>query len=373
MKMERVIEVDRGDVTRSRVAQRTEPALAEGQVRFSVEQFALTTNNITYAVFGDGMRYWDFFPVPSGDEWDDGRSWGRVPVWGFAVASESRNADVPVGTRVYGYLPMANTLIMSPGRVTSTSFIDVAPHRQPMATAYNNYVKVLDDPAYLAELESHQMVLWPLFMTSFMIDDFIAGEGSDRPEFFGASVAVISSASSKTSIGAAYLTKRRPGVTVVGLTSPRNREFCESLGCYDRVVEYGNEVDLPDGPAVYVDIAGDRNVNRAVHERYRESLEYSMIVGGTHWNVESTAGGGELPGPKPQFFFAPSQIALRSKQWGKDGLDARVGEAWREFARWGGSWLRFQDTTGADAVKSLYDQMVVGSVDPRVGHLCRVG
>ncbi|MFZ9931404.1 MAG: DUF2855 family protein, partial [Ilumatobacteraceae bacterium] len=179
--MERVIEVDRGVVTRSRVAQRTEPALSEGQVRFSVEQFALTTNNITYAVFGDGMRYWDFFPVPSGDEWDDGRSWGRVPVWGFAVASESRNSDVPVGTRVYGYLPMANTLIMSPGRVTPTSFIDVAPHRQPMATAYNNYVKVLDDPAYLAELEDHQMVLWPLFMTSFMIDDFIAGEGSDRP------------------------------------------------------------------------------------------------------------------------------------------------------------------------------------------------
>ena len=40
--MERVIEVDRGDVTRSRVAERTEPALLEGEVRFSVEQFALT-------------------------------------------------------------------------------------------------------------------------------------------------------------------------------------------------------------------------------------------------------------------------------------------------------------------------------------------
>jgi len=249
----------------------------------------------------------------------------------------------------------------------------VAEHRAPMATAYNRYVMVDADPAYLSELENHQMVLWPLFMTSFMIDDFIAGEGSDHPEFFGASVAVISSASSKTSIGAAHLMKRRGGVTVVGLTSPSNRAFVEELGCYDRVVLSGDEETLPDGPAVYVDIAGDRDVNVGVHGRYGVDLTYSMVVGGTHWNVEAAENSAPLVGPKPQFFFAPSQIALRSKQWGKDGLDERVGRAWREFALWTDSWLRYDSTEGSEAVRRLFDSMSSGAVDPRLGHLCRVG
>jgi hypothetical protein len=370
--METVIEVVRNDVGTSRVAERPEAALADGQTRFTVERFALTSNNITYAVFGEAMRYWDFFPVPAGDSLDDGRVWGRVPVWGFAVATESRCADVPVGTRVYGYLPMANTLVMTPGKADGTGFIDVAAHRAPMATAYNRYATVDNDPAYLTELENHQMVLWPLFMTSFMIDDFIAGEGSDRPEFFGASVAVISSASSKTSIGAAFLMKRRGGVTVIGLTSPSNRAFVESLGCYDRVVTYGDEGTLPDGPAVYVDIAGDRAVNQRVHGRYDDELVYSMIVGGTHWNVESDGDRSPLAGPKPEFFFAPSQIALRSKEWGKAGLDARVGEAWREFARWSDEWLDYRSTSGAEPVRGVFDNMATGVVDPRVGLICRV-
>lgn len=370
--METVIEVVRNDVGTSRVAERPEATLADGQTRFTVERFALTTNNITYAVFGEAMRYWDFFPVPAGDSFDDGRVWGRVPVWGFAVATESRCADVPVGTRVYGYLPMANTLVMTPGKADGTGFIDVAAHRAPMATAYNRYAMVDKDRAYLSELENHQMVLWPLFMTSFMIDDFIAGEGSGRPEFFGASVAVISSASSKTSIGAAFLMKRRGGVTVIGLTSPSNRAFVESLGCYDQVVTYGDEGTLPDGPAVYVDIAGDRAVNQRVHGRYDNDLVYSMVVGGTHWNVESDGDRSPLAGPKPEFFFAPSQIALRSKEWGKAGLDARVGEAWRDFARWSDVWLDYRSTSGAEPVRGVFDNMATGAVDPRLGHICRV-
>ena len=121
--METVIEVVRNDVATSRVAVRPEVSLAPGQVRFAVENFALTSNNITYAVFGEAMRYWDFFPVPLGDEFDDGRAWGRVPVWGFALATESHCDEVPVGTRVYGYLPMANTLVMTPGRLAAASRI----------------------------------------------------------------------------------------------------------------------------------------------------------------------------------------------------------------------------------------------------------
>ena len=65
-------------------------ALADGEARLSIERFALTANNITYAAFGEAMKYWQFFPAPD-------PAWGCLPVWGFAVVTESRAEGVPVG------------------------------------------------------------------------------------------------------------------------------------------------------------------------------------------------------------------------------------------------------------------------------------
>ena len=53
------------------------PQAAPGEVVLRLDRFALTTNNITYAAFGDAMQYWAFFPTGH-----DG--WGYMPVWGFA-------------------------------------------------------------------------------------------------------------------------------------------------------------------------------------------------------------------------------------------------------------------------------------------------
>ena len=71
------------------------PPLADGEVRLVIERFALTANNITYAVFGEMMKYWDFFPAAEG--------FGRVPVWGFARVEASNHPGVAVGQRYYGY------------------------------------------------------------------------------------------------------------------------------------------------------------------------------------------------------------------------------------------------------------------------------
>lgn len=37
--------------------------IAAGEVDVTVEAFALTTNNVTYAAFGEQLRYFDFFPT----------------------------------------------------------------------------------------------------------------------------------------------------------------------------------------------------------------------------------------------------------------------------------------------------------------------
>lgn len=369
-----VIDVDRSRLATSRLNRSASAELQPGEVRLAIDAFALTSNNITYAVFGDGLNYWNFFPV--GEE-----PWGRVPVWGFADVVESTIGDVVVGERVYGYLPMGTELVVTPGRVDERGFTDLAAHRAPMAAAYNRYAKVAADPMYRVDREAHQMVLWPLFMTSFMIDDYL-GDKVLGDKMLGDTVlgdssvttVVLSSASSKTAIGAAFLLSRRPDLRIVGLTSPSNEQFVQSLGCYDEVllyddVENGSAV-WPAGRAAYVDIAGNSSVTAGVHRIYEDDLVESTIVGGTHWDAPREAM--SMPGPQPSFFFAPTQIAARTKEWGREGLDERVGEAWGAFATWADEWLEFRLTEGAVSVDELYHEMLAGRVDPRIGHVCRM-
>jgi len=350
-------EVNRADIHESRVVDEDPPDLALGQALLRVDRFALTTNNVTYAVMGDALKYWDFFPT------SDPEVWGRIPVWGFADVIASAADGVASGTRVYGYLPTSTHLVVTPDRVDPRGFVDAAPHRASLPGAYNAYRRVdtdaSEDPAY----EYHRMVLWPLFFTSFLIDDFL-----DDNAFFGAEAVVVSSASSKTAIGTAFLLHQRPPIEVIGLTSARNVAFVEGLGVYDRVVPYDDIGELGGERAAFVDIAGNADVRAAVHLAYGDRLAHSMLVGATHWDLPR-APAAELPGPEPSFFFAPDQIIKRTKEWGRTGLDDRANEAWRHFAEFSDGWIEIRHGSGPDAVQSAYLELVDGRSDPTVGHV----
>ena len=99
-------------------------ALKGGQVRVAIAKFALTSNNITYAAFGEAMNYWAFYP--SGED-----GWGIVPVWGFGDVVQSTHVGVAVGERLYGYFPMAGSVVLEPVRLSPAGFVDGAPHRAP--------------------------------------------------------------------------------------------------------------------------------------------------------------------------------------------------------------------------------------------------
>ena len=114
------------------------PALQNGQVRLRIERFAFTANNITYAAFGEAMKYWQFYPVENG--------LGVIPVWGFATVLESTCADVPVGDRFYGYYPFADSVVLTPSRCNANGFVDAAPQRAELAAVYNAYTRCAADP-----------------------------------------------------------------------------------------------------------------------------------------------------------------------------------------------------------------------------------
>jgi hypothetical protein len=309
--------VKRDDLRECRIAEAELSKPGPGQALLRVDSFGLTANNVTYAVFGETMSYWDFFPAENG--------WGRVPMWGFAEVERSESEGVEPGARLYGYLPPSSHLVVTPGDADAHGFADRSPHRAALPSAYQRYLMTEADPFYLPETEEVQMLLRPLFFTSFLIDDQLADEG-----LVGRGPIVISSASSKTAIAAAFLLAQREGVELVGLTSPRNAEFVNRLEIYGRTITYDAIDSLERGPATFVDIAGDGEVRLAIHSHLGDDLVHSMAVGVTHWE-EFGAGGGALPGPAPIFFFAPDRVAKRSQDWGAASLQARVADAWHPF------------------------------------------
>jgi hypothetical protein len=347
--------VKRDDLRKCRIVDSEPLAVEAGQALLRVDVFGLTANNVTYAVLGEAMSYWDFFPAADG--------WGRVPMWGFAEVERSEVAGVETGTRIYGYLPPSSHLLVTPTNVNGQGFTDGSPHRAALPSAYHRYLASGHDPFYEPGSEDVQMLLRPLFYTSFLIDDQLADEG-----LTGRGPIVISSASSKTAIAAAFLLARREGVELVGLTSPGNREFVEGLGVYGRTVGYDAIDSLDKGPTTYVDVAGDGAVRRAVHTHFGDELVHSMAVGITHWE-ELGAGQGDLPGPRPTFFFAPDRVVKRSADWGPAGLEQRVAEAWHPFCEWTAGWLEPIHGQGFEGVEGAYLDVLEGRVGPQAAHV----
>ena len=339
-------------------------ALAPGQARLRIELFALTSNNITYGAFGEAMRYWEFFPTGEA-------ATGCIPVWGFATVCETLAAGIELGERFYGYWPMADEAIVLPVRPRTEGFVDGALHRQDLPEVYNRYLRCRSDPTYRIEHEALQALLQPLFMTSYLIDDFLADNG-----FFEAASLLVSSASSKTAYGLAFCLARRrgePGTPrVVGLTSSANLAFTRRLGCYDDVVAYEDVASVSAGlRAVYVDMSGDAALRATIHERWADRLAYSCSVGGTHWNA--LGGGKGLPGPRPILFFAPAQIKKRHGDWGAGELQQRMGAAWLGFvervADPSAPWLRVVSGIGREAVQETYAALLEGRVPAEEGRV----
>lgn len=297
---------ERSNLRNTKLVEREVTDLAPGEVLFEIEKFALTANNVTYAVSGDMIGYWKYYPAEG--------EWGKVPVWGFATAIQSNDENVAVGERVWGFFPIATHAVLEPGRVNEERLTDTAAHRADLPAMYNGYNRTSADPEFLKTLETERCLLFPLFATSFLLSDYLLGN-----DLFGAEQVLVGSASSKTGFGLAKMLSRNPDVTakVVGLTSPKNVDFVDSLKCCDEIIAYDDVTALdPSVKSAFVDMSGNGPVRTALHNHFGDNLVESCLVGVTHWEAaqESTS---DLPGAKPAFFFAPSWIQKREKDWGR--------------------------------------------------------
>ncbi|NIB40856.1 DUF2855 family protein [Pseudomaricurvus alkylphenolicus] len=337
------------------------PEPGPGQILMKVERFSYTANNISYAATGDVLRYWEFFPAEEG--------FGITPVWGFAEVTASQCEGVEVGERFYGYYPMGSHLLAEPGNIKPTGFIDQAAHRQPLSVIYNQYVNCSKDPLYQADTEEMQMLLRPLFTTSFLLDDFF-----DDNQFFGASNLILTSASSKTAAGMAYAlhrnrSKRDHDYKIIGLTSASNKVFVEKLGCYDEVITY-DQIEQLDAtqPSAIVDFAGNGDVLKRLHAQLAPQLQYSCLVGASHWDQRGKTKK-DLDGPHPIMFFAPTQAEKRLNEWGGSVFQQRLADLWLAFTAFAQGWIEVENISDPKAVANIYQTVLAGDQSPSAGYI----
>lgn len=355
--------VDRTHYRHTKVQQGDIPAPGDGEILIAIDKFAMTANNVTYAASGDLFGYWQFFPT--GED-----PWGKVTVWGIGEVIESRSDAIGVGERLYGFFPMSSHVMMKPGDVSPRGFTDISAHRQTLPALYNHYARTEAEPAELRALEDQRCIFFPLFMTGYVIADLL----SDN-DWFGAAQVVVGSASSKTGFSSAAFA-RAAGFTgaVIGLTGASNVAFCETLGCYDKVLAYDKVETLTNAATAYIDIAGDVTVRSRLHHHLRDNARCTLLVGATHWDqFKTSVDGGALPGSAPAVFFAPAQIEKRDSEWGRGVMMGQAYAASIELVQRLSPSLAMESHRGTEACNGIWQALLANEISGRQGVMMSLG
>ena len=338
--------VDRTDLRRTRLrAADAAPPLGEGEALIRVDAFALTSNNLTYALMGDRLGYWELFPASA--------PWGRIPAWGYGTVAQSNAADVAEGARFAGMVAMSTSFVVQPV-ANRVGFTDVAPRRGAVSPVYNRYATVpgADD----ANLE-RDAALRPVYILAFVLAQHLESVG-----WFGAERIVVTSASSKASLSLAHALGPVGGVSVTGLTSSGHLAFVRATGLYDDVATYDRVDDLPaSAPTALIDISGDGAVRRAVEGRLGARLVGALRVGQTSWDQPADQQLGE--GCGQAMFFAPAAIEELVAAWGTATFARRLDAGLAELAGASRTWLAPRHEEGGQGMAGAFAALTAGQVD----------
>jgi len=329
-----------------------------GDVLLRVDCFAYTANNITYAVAGDSLGYWQFFPAKGADS----EGWGITPAWGFADVLVSKAEGVSVGERLFGYFPPANLLTMTPVRISAQRLFDGAAHRARLPPGYNSYTRVNAEPGYDRRMDAIRMLLFPLHLTSFCLWDMLQSK-----EWFGARQVLILSASSKTSIGLAFaISEDAAAPPAIALTSERNTEFVSKLGLYRQVLSYSGLESLDTQiPTVIVDMSGNAETLAELKSKLGDNMRRCINVGMTHWQAGAPTSSSDAE--RSEFFFAPGHVQKRMQEWGVEEFATRTSDFLKRSAMHSHGWLKVSTLAGLEGLASVYPDICAGRIDAEQG------
>ncbi|MBQ4827752.1 DUF2855 family protein [Alteromonas sp. MMG017] len=376
-------QVDKQDLSQHRIVatENTElsnQGLSKEGVTFEVERFAFTANNLTYFMMGKKLGYWQFFPAVSDKaladkaasnqplESNTNNKWGVIPVWGIGKVSTSSVKGVDVGSRYFGYFPPATHLHMDAVAFAQGNLIDTSAHRKALPQGYNLY-RPLESGGDKTQShrENLQMLLWPLYITSYCLWDLIDQYNAPKPR-----QVIVLSASSKTSLGLAYALKK-DDYHVVGVTSNKSQAFVEGLDVYNQVVCYDKLDDIASKASIVVDMSGNSEVKQRLKTRLGDDLMRYVQVGLTHWQDAGTGDGAEntedASGNSDEFFFAPAHIQTRMAELGASKFQSQSGAFVKEAMQWTSSWLSVKEHKNIVSLMENFAAICHGDVSPHEG------
>lgn len=349
-------QISKSDFTQVRVIESDfhDHQLANGQILVQVEQFAYTTNNISYAIAGERFGYWKYFPTSNGTD-----DWVVTPVWGFGKVIKTNNSDVTLNSVIYGFLPTADQVILTPTQVSQFAFVENSLHRKDLDLFYNQYEIVTENLHYSRADDNARMVFGPLHQTAFVMLHFLQDSA-----WKGAEQIIILSASSKTSLGMAYgFCNADAKPTLVGVTSSKNVESLDRLNLYDEIVSYDNiEGITSDVPTLLIDMSGRNEIINDLFSKLGDQMISCIQVGRTHWTEPRSKS--EVPREKIDFFFAPTYMVNKQKEWGKDTYDAALADFVKASTAKISTWLSYISHTSFEDLAKVHQRLSNGSVPP---------
>ncbi|KAL7928618.1 hypothetical protein V8C35DRAFT_317786 [Trichoderma chlorosporum] len=384
------------------------PDLAVGDVRVRSRIISSTINNFTYARLGHLFGWWDVWGViPSlPAPYDDTSKYGRVCAWGYGEVVESQNEKVPVGTKLYGYLPIGSypeilhaTVEDETGHVMETG--DQRASRMPV---YNRYIPYPPETDLMADKSSRGLdsVVRIFFETSYLLNRFVfAWAPEKRTHPLGVplpwspgdadlanAVVVLLGASGKTALSFAYLLRQSRPVDhrprkLVAVGSAGSRSFTEATGLYDDLLLYTDLSNAADAniaerlgidantKVLLVNFAGRGKVDEEMHTiltRVSNNV-VGLVVGddpqGTGSILTALA---EVPGSG---VFLCNASGLRDFAMEADGKAAyfkNLSQEWTRLKENGAiKGLRLQWGQGMEEYKKGWDSLSNGSIDPTLG------
>lgn len=334
-------EVERDSISESRVVQiddAPDVVLRTGQVLIEVQQFALTSNNVTYALVGEDLGYWSYFS-------EDG-PWGVIPAWGTGRVKASEHPGVSVGEMYFGFFPMSSHLLVSPSEISNDGFNDNSPNRASLHPIYNWYTRFESAILSSGVEHSRRAVFRPFFFTALAMCHYLGRTG-----LADADAILVSSASSKTALCIAHQLRRRLQRPTIGLTSAGNLGFVEKTGLYDQVFGYQDTIEADvSGILVYIDVAG----NEGLVEKIRTDTVCTRIqrvrVGLTHREVVKES----VNAPDDCFFFAPDEMKLLMATDSAKHTHNDVEAAWQELVDDLSTSVRIVTRHGPDDLQRTY-------------------
>lgn len=325
------------------------PEPAQGSVLLKIERFVLSSNNITYARYGDQLGYWAPFPARE-------HGWGRVPAWGTARVIGGDSDLAAPGELFYGYLPMATHVLVEaeplPSGLRATS-----PERAEMYPLYRDMIR-MNDPVDDVVLATTGGVA----KTAAHLSDEIRASTPAQ--------VVFSSATSRTALTTAVVL-REAGLRVVGLTAADRAKAAARAEAFDEVLSYDELGDLEGVPGtVYVDVAGRAEITAAVARTLGSALARSLQVGATHPSSEPSA-----PSSEPSAQLSPPGPPVEQFNVGLRRIDvaARIGEekmaafeqaVEKSIAVWAAEHFAVEKVTGLEQVPHVWHRVLRGEVDP---------